>query len=197
MKFKTKTKALLVSVLVIACLAGGATLAFLTSSTNQVTNEMTPGVVTTEVDETFVNNVKSKVSIKNTGNIRAFIRAEVVVTWKDEYGNVYGQKPVAGTDYTISYNISDSPSGAHWFEKDGFYYWSNSVEPNATTGVLINSVSPVAGRTPAGYYLNVEILGSGIQADGVSNTAATGNKGEAAAKIAWNVTVNSNGTISK
>ena len=35
------------------------------------------------------NNVKKEVSIQNTGNVRAFIRAEVVVTWKDKDGNVY------------------------------------------------------------------------------------------------------------
>ena len=154
-------------VLLLTCLVG-TTVAYLIMKTNQVTNTFQPARVTCEVNESFENNVKSDVTIKNTGTTEAYIRATFVVTWKDkENGNVYGRKPVAGTDYEITLNEVD------WIEgNDGYYYYKNPVAPGNSTSALINSCSPVAGNTPAGYGLNVEILGSAIQAKGMNATSA-------------------------
>lgn len=165
-----KSVALLVSLLLLACAAVGGTIAFLTDETPAVVNEFTPAEVTTEVTEDRNGNVKSNVQIKNTGDIDAYIRAAVVVTWQDAQGNIYGKTPVAGTDYTISFHTDaqSTPAGQWVLANDGFYYWTEPVKsyddaPNdCSTGVLIDSCTYTA-NAPEGYSLNVEIIGSGIQ----------------------------------
>ena len=168
-KFSKKTVALVVSIALLLCVGIGTTLAYLVDVTGPVTNTFEPSQVSTSVVETFKNGVKSDVSVQNTGDIDANIRAAIVVTWQDANGNVYGQKPVAGTDYNIDINTSrqNKPAG-QWTQKaDGFYYWSAPVAPGANTGILITECTAVEGKAPAGYALCVEIIGSGIQAVGI------------------------------
>lgn len=173
MKLKQRKKMLkrkpllMVSVCLLFFFTLGSTLAYLTATDDPVNNIFTPGKVTTEVvEEKFDDNVKENVSIKNTGNVTAFIRAAVVITWQDADGNVAPAIPVEERDYTIEYNLSEDG----WVESsDGFYYWTNSVksfeedETNCNTDVLIESCLPVEGTAPEGYSLCVEIIGSGIQ----------------------------------
>lgn len=159
-----KSITLLVFLLLIVCGAADGTLAFLTDTGERAENVFTPSVVTTSVEETLTGTTKTDVKIRNTGSTEAYIRVAVVVTWQDKDGNVYGEAPVAGTDYDITFNLNSG-----WkMSSDGFYYWTTPVKsaeesPNdCSTGVLITSCSPKA-IAPEGYYLNVEILGSGIQ----------------------------------
>ena len=169
-KFSKKTVALVVSIALLLSVGIGTTLAYLMDSTDPVVNEFTPSQVSTSVVENFEDGVKSDVRIQNNGDIQANIRADVVITWQDANGNVYGQLPAEGTDYVIDY-------GNGWDKIDGFYYWNGVVEaddndPSTTkdmTGVLIKSVKMAPGATaPAGYALCVEIIGSGIQVGGIT-----------------------------
>lgn len=171
---------LVVSVLALVLAVAGGTLAWLTANSGPVTNTFTPAQVSCEVDETFQNNVKSAVSIKNTSNIDAYIRAYVVVTWKDAQGNVYG-KPVKDTDYTIEY-----ATGTGWDKgSDGYYYYTSPVVANdGLTGVLITKCEPVADKAPAGYDLSVEIIAEAIQS--LPTTTVTS---------VWPVTVDANGAL--
>lgn len=153
-----KSAALLVSLLLLLTVTIGGTIAFLTDSDGPLHNLFNPSQVTTAVEETLDGNTKKNVYIKNTGDTDAWIRAAVVVTWQDKDGNVYGQKPVADTNYDIIW-------GADWKTgKDGFYYWTSPVTAKTgMTGNLIESVSPKGDAPADGYYLTVEIIGSGIQ----------------------------------
>ena len=156
---KWKPTTLLVSILLLACIAVGGTLAFLIAQAGPVVNTFQPSKVATEVEETLVGNTKTDVKIKNTGDTNAYIRAAVVVTWKDADGNVCGQAPVAGTDYNIVFATDTG-----WTKSaDGFYYYTTPVVSKGETGILITSCSPVADKAPEGYSLDVMILGSGIQ----------------------------------
>jgi len=117
---KKQKMTVLVSLLAIALVLVGGTIAFLTAKTDVATNTFASGKVSTYIDETFDNNVKTNVSIKNTGNVMAYIRAAVVVTWQDDEGNVAPITPKAGIDYNINYNLS---AGGWAKSSDGFYYW--------------------------------------------------------------------------
>lgn len=171
---------LVVSVLALVLAVAGGTLAWLTANSGPVTNTFTPAQVSCEVDETFQNNVKSAVSIKNTSNIDAYIRAYVVVTWKDEQGNVYGKPPVKDTDYTIEY-----ATGTGWEKgSDGYYYYTSPVAANdGLTGVLITKCKPVNGKAPTDYDLSVEIIAEAIQ-----------SQPDSAVQQAWGVTI-ANGNV--
>ena len=162
MKQNKKSIVLLVSLALLLTVTVGGTLAFLVAVDGPLTNTFTPSEITTEVEEKLDGQTKKDVKIQNTGDIDAWIRATVVITWQDKDGNVYGQMPVAGTDYSISYDLANG-----WVKgDDGFYYWTKPVAAEKETGVLIKSCT-VGGATavapPSGYNLNVEIIGSGIQ----------------------------------
>lgn len=176
-----KATVLLASLALMICLIISGTTAYLIATDTPITNIFNPSEVTSTVNETFDGDAKSNVTIKNTGDIEAYIRAAVVVTWKDaENGNIYGQKPAAGTDYSITFNTND------WFlGTDGFWYCKAPVAAGGSTPVLISSCAPVDGKTPAGYGLNAEILGSAIQS--VPAKVVQDN---------WGVTVGSDGSLS-
>lgn len=172
LKTNRKAPVALVAILVLLCCAVAGTVAFLIDSTGPVKNTFEPSHVTTYVDEKFEEKdgklTKSDVRIQNTGDINAYIRVAVIVNWADASGNVYGEKPVEGTDYTISYNKTVQADGGQWIEgSDGYWYYTKPVAPSTEdnpqyTGVLIKSCEP-AGQAPAGYDLQVTILADGIQ----------------------------------
>ena len=169
MKNKTKTLWIVLSIALLLTVSVGSTLAYLITSSEDVENTFTPSYVTCQIVETRFdpNGSKEGVYVTNTGNIDAYIRAAVVVTWKDaENGNVYGGgKPEAGTDYTI-----EMDKGWTYNTTDGFWYCNTAIEPGKDTPVLIKSCYPNADETPAGYGLNVEILAQAIQATGMTGT---------------------------
>ena len=172
-----KSIALVVSLALLVCVTIGGTLAYLITSDGPLENVFTPSKVTTAVEENFKNGVKSDVSIKNTGDTTAWIRAAVVVTWQKynaetEQYEVYGQMPVKDADYTITLKTEDSDA---WFiGSDGFYYHKQAVEAGNNSKVLITEAKLAENaQVPDGYYLCIEILASGIQSepDGVVKEA--------------------------
>lgn len=177
-----KAAVLLSSAVVFLALAVGTSVAFIIAGARPITNIFTPSKVSCQVNETFDGTAKSDVTIENTGDTEAYIRAAIVVTWKDTAGNIYAGKPEEGADedYTITLNTTEWVKGG-----DGFYYHKKPVAAHGNTAVLINNCSPVEGNTPEGYSLNVEILGSAIQS--VPTTTV---------ESSWGVTV-TNGEISK
>lgn len=166
----TKSTALLVSILLLICVTLGGTIAYIFTSDGPLKNIFSPSVVSTAISETFENGTKTNVQIQNTGDTSAWIRAAVVVTWKDgPNGNIYNKAPVEGTDYTVTWNQTDWIYSNPENGGDGFWYYKNPVpaldgNPETEfTSALIVSCKPVENKTPEGYYLNVEILGSGLQ----------------------------------
>ena len=174
-----KSKALLVSLLLVISVTIGGTLAFLVTDSGPVKNTFTPSEVTTSVEETVSGTTKSNVMIKNTGDTTAYIRAAVVITWQDEAGNILGEVPATDPecdhsecdcDYKITYELGSAQGAECWLKgSDGFYYWTSPVEPSSATGVLIKECTSLQTRTigsgddAVNYYLTVEIIGSGIQ----------------------------------
>lgn len=180
--FKKKSLITLVSLLAILCVTVSGSLAFLIDASGPVTNIFNPSKVTTEVIEELNGTTKQNVKIKNTGDTDAYIRAAVVVTWKNASGEIAGVKPVPGTDYEM-----DIP-GTGWSQIGDYYYWKGIVapedDPETTeiqenmTGVLITSCI-YKDNAPEGYFLSVEIIGSGVQAKG-KNAA-----GKTPVELAW------------
>ena len=184
--FKSKkTLTLLVALLVIFTVSVGSTLAFLITQTDSVVNTFTPGEIKGDVIETFNGETKEdvKISIGSDSDVSAYVRALVVVSWQDADGNVYGQKPVAGVDYTITMGTS-----SNWFEgANGYYYYSEPLgaDLDTTTDVLIKSCEQKQACENPKYKLNVDVIAEAIQAEPKD-----------AVEEAWGVTV-TNGLISK
>lgn len=157
-KYSKKTILLLVSLVIVLVAVVGTTIAYLVTNTDPIVNTFKPSKVTTEITEDFKNNVKDNVKVQNTGDVEAYIRAAVVVTWQNDDGEVYPTAPVAGTDYTVTWTKDG------WVEKDGYYYYTSTVKPGNPTGILLTDCKPVEGKAPDGYHLVVEILAQAIQA---------------------------------
>ena len=178
MKKKLSTKALIItSVVLFLVFSVSSTLAFIITSTNSIQNIFNPSHVScavvenngTPVESGVVNTgtEKRNVQIKNTGDTDAYIRVAVVVNWSKADGKtVLAQKPVLGTDYTLTLKENSG-----WtLGSDGYYYYGSSVEPDELTEILIDKVLQKTD-SPNGYYLSVEIVASAIQADGIANNA--------------------------
>ena len=162
---------LLLSTLCLLLSMVSVTYAFLSTRTQDVTNQFDPVAVTCEVEEQFDGSIKQDVCIRNTGDISAFVRAAVVINWVSEDGKILANAPMAGTEYTLSWGDSGWVQGS-----DGFWYCQEAVAAGDVTPVLIRQVTPVS--VPAGYSLQVQILATALQADPPE-----------AAEEAWGVTV--------
>lgn len=154
--------ALLVGVLLLAGAAG--TFAWL-SVTGVLVNEFGFGSVAPSVDEKLENNVKSDVTIANTGSAPAYLRVAVDIYWQDQNGARLWDEPVEGTDYSIVWgsrsDASASNNASSWVvASDGFYYWTSPVAPTGKTGVLIQKVTE---RKADGKNLIVDISTQAIQ----------------------------------
>lgn len=144
-------------VVLLAALVGGTTLALLFDSSNSVTNTFSAAdAPEIKIEETVNGSTKSDVYVDlQSPGYSCFVRAAVVITWKDSSGNVYGEAPVEGVDYSISY-------GNAWSSKDGFWYY-NTATSDKTTNLIDRCTR--TGTAPEGYALHVEIIAQAVQAD--------------------------------
>lgn len=173
-----KIGTLILSFLVLAMLASGATVAYLSKQTEGVVNTFIPGKVTCEVTEEFDGTVKKDVNVKNTGNTDAYIRVKLVTYRVNDNGDRIG-----GTAEIPAFTPGDG-----WFEKDGFYYYQSPVAPEEQpVTALINRIELKNNYDGAdGGKQVIEVMAEAIQ-----STPAT------AVTQSWGVTVATDGTISK
>ena len=175
MKNNRKKMILLLTMAALILVSGvGGTVAYLIDQAGEVENTFTPAYVSSAViepeettdakekDVVISDNNKSGVQIKNTGNIKAYIRAAIVITWQDAQGNTLAVKPGAN-DYTLTI-------GADWTKAGDYYYYNSDVAPGQLTTKLIDSCTQVTNIGK--YNLCVEVLGSAIQAEGMDATSA-------------------------
>lgn len=175
-KTKSKASLLLASLLLILAVGVFGSISYLIDTSDVVTNTFIPGDVDPGIEEEFNGSLKKDVVITNTGNVPAYVRAMIVVSWVDTSGNVLSEVPVEGTDYEMT--ISDA-----WTLSEGYYYWNEAVAASGKTGVLIESCE-MKGAGKKGYSLSVEILTQSIQAEPTD-----------AVKEAWSVTVGDDGKL--
>lgn len=120
-----KPLTLFVALVLLLTLTVGGSLAWLVSN-DKVTNSMVPGNVPIEIVEQKDGTIKKSITIKNTGNIDAYIRVAVVANKVDKDGNI-----TVGTAPTLNLNTEK------WqLLPDGYYYYKGVVAPGASTESL-------------------------------------------------------------
>lgn len=170
-----KIQLLIFSLLLVATMAIGGSMAFLTTQTNAVVNTFTPAQVSPKVEEDFNGTVKSSITVQNTGDIDAYIRVKLVTYRVNNDGDHIG-----GTA-----EIPNFTPGAGWVERDGYYYYTRPVAPNDSTGNLLGTSITLQEYTDAdGGKQAIDVMAEAIQSTPAS-----------AVTSAWNVTVGSDGTI--
>lgn len=160
-KTRNKLSLLVASMILIAVFGVFGTVAYLTTKTDPITNTFTASTITPGIEEKFDGETKSDVKLKNLGDIDAYIRAAVVISWVSEDGSKVSADVPTLKDYMM-----DGPADGWVKSTDGYYYYTSKVGAGKSTTNLINSVKLNSGVTPpTGYYLSVEILAQAIQAD--------------------------------
>lgn len=140
------------------------------------------------IEETFNNSVKSNVSVSvGETNYYVYVRATIVVNWKNADGHILATKPLLDKDYSLDFNLNDG-----WFEKDGFYYYSQPVESGGETSILMKECKQLQACSESGYNLNVQIIAQTIQVAGTTDS----DNIPTVEKI-WNVTVSDDNTLRK
>lgn len=162
---KTKQPVALVALLLLLCCAVAGTLAYLVDSTDPVTNTFTPASVSTEVNEDFDGITKSNVTIKNTGDIDAYIRVAVVVNWADKDGNVYGGAVPTDKGDKKDYDLTLKANNGWIKGADGYYYYIHPVAPKESTTAIFEDITQLTDDPAEGYGLQITILADGIQSE--------------------------------
>ena len=167
-----RTAVLLIAMILLIGTAVGTTVAYLTTKTEPVKNTFEYAKVSCEVTEQSEDNTKKNVQVKNTGTTDAYIRATYIVNWLDAHGNIVASNPAG-----YSYNVTENPVGKWTQGTDGFFYYTSSVAPGASTGGSLLTCT-VTRPENSEYTLSVEIVAEAIQ-----------STPEKAAQEAWGVTV--------
>ena len=166
--------AMVIATVMLLALAIGGTVAWLTSSTGPVTNTFTPSHVSCEVNETFQNNVKSNVNVKNTSDIHAFIRVKLVTYRTNDNGDHIG-----GTAELTGFQPKND-----WVKVGDYYYYPQPVAPDGSTPNLIDSITLQSTYNDAdGGHQSIDVMAEAIQ-----SMPAT------AVQEAWHVTI-ANGSV--
>ena len=156
--FRTKTVALILSLLV-AFITVGATVAYFIDKTESVDNDFVPVMVKCQPIA-----LPDGIAVRNDGEVDAYIRAAVVVNWvkvdadgKSE-DRIHANAPVKDVDYSISFDSS----GAWKKGSDGFWYYKVPVSFGAATDELITEYSRITDA-PDGYRLSIDVIAIGVQ----------------------------------
>ena len=114
-----------------------------------------------------------------------YVRAAVIVNWKDEGGNILARNAKEGADYSFAF-------GPGWFKADdGWYYYSYPVESEGETSLLISDFTAIAEGSE-GSSLSADISAEIIQQAGL-----TDDEEVPTVTAVWGCTVQDDGTITK
>lgn len=176
---KSKILTLLLAVLILTMFTVGGSLAYIVTHTDSIKNVFNPSTVTTTVTEEFENNKKTSITVKNTGDIDAYVRVKLVTYRVDENGNHIG-----GTATIPSFTPANG-----WVKYDDCYYYTKPVEPGASTPSLVGDDGIILQQyTDAdGGKQVIEVMAEGIQA-GQNAPSDCGD----AVKQSWGVVITSN-----
>lgn len=128
---------ILLSVLLVAVVAVGGTLAYLMASDSPLLNTFSLMKIDTEVEEpTTPGSAESKEpTVKNSGTADVYVRAIAYVVMVKN-GNEYAD-PTLTAYVHPQYNTSNK-----WVEHtDGYYYYTEKLAPGKETTALFNGVT--------------------------------------------------------
>lgn len=145
MKRQILTKAL-ISILLVAVLMIGGTIAYLVQGSNEVSNTLQvadPGTSVVEEGESSAEHKTAKV--QNTGNVPVYVRAIAVVV------SAEGSPAVSAEDMTIKYNKE------YWskLQADGYYYYLDILPVGETTAPLFTGVTNIKAPENANFSIQV------------------------------------------
>lgn len=169
-------RSLIIIVAVTAFVAATVTVvwAFMYKSTETYDNDFVAAQVSCQVVESYSDNVKTSVKVKNTSNIPAYLRLRVVSYWQDTKGNVVQM---------ASEMPSFSVDTAKWIDMGNYTYcYKSPVNPEELTEELFASGSTITltkktttvNDVVYEYEQVVEIIAEAIQSEPASAVESWG-----------------------
>lgn len=147
---------LILALALIAAMAIGGTIAYLTTKTDGVVNTFTPSKVSCTVEEDFNGTTKEKVNVRNTGDTTAYIRVKLVTYRTNDAGQHIG-----GTASTPNF----SP-GADWMLYNGYYYYTKPVAPDEKPEAdLISRITLELYTDVDGGHQAIDVMAEAIQSE--------------------------------
>ncbi len=166
---------ILASILLALALCTVGTLAYMFRETDEAEDPLEVAKVSCEVSERFENNKKSEISVKNTGNINAYVRVRLVPYWVDSNGNrIYKSASVPSFSYDSNAWLADGANNT--------YYYRLPLSPSSSTPSLPTSDIILAAED--GCYLVLDVVAEAIQAEPTASVTE-----------AWSVNVDLDGKI--
>lgn len=137
---KKHTIQVLLSVLLVALIVVGGTVAYLVASDSPVVNRFSFVDVDTDIEEPDGGDPINKTpKVKNEGDSTVFVRAKVIVASAPG-----GSDPVSESDMSIKYNGEQDNKQGRWQKnEDGWYYYSRPLETGESTVPLFNGISNI------------------------------------------------------
>lgn len=172
---------LVVLAVIVAMLAAAPTLARFIRNTDEVKNDFTP---VGSKNPTVASNWTIQVG---ETDYPVYVRAEIIITWQKD-GNILFKKPIAGTDYQVTYGSDWTMIAGSADEKTYYYYTGTNadssngvVKSEGTTSAIITEFVDRATTPPYdGYELHVEVIVQTVQAVGYTDDGTL-----AACERAW------------
>ena len=137
---------------IILLLLCGTAFALMYRQTQPLNNQLEAAFVACDVEENFNGETKTRIAIKNTGNIDAYLRVRLVSYWVDSNGNITS-KPSRKLSVSVT-------SG--WVTGTGnTYYYSQLVAPGDSTTNLLDA--DITLEKEDGYLQVIEVFADAIQ----------------------------------
>ena len=137
---------------IILLLLCGTAFALMYRQTQPLNNQLEAAFVACDVEENFNGETKTRIAIKNTGNIDAYLRVRLVSYWVDSDGNITS-KPSRMPRVSVT-------SG--WVTGTGnTYYYSQPVAPGDITTNLLDA--DITLKEEDGYLQVIEVFADAIQ----------------------------------
>lgn len=117
------------SIVLVLLVGVGATLAYFSLTTDPVINTFQAGSAGVVINEKVSGNVKSEITVTNTGKTPVFVRVRLVSYLVDTEGNVLAQ-----SSPSVNFTKSDN-----WVIIGDYYYYNAPLGAGATTADLLNT----------------------------------------------------------
>ena len=159
MKKRWNTRRFLPILLLLGVLlACGSVFAYMFKRTDPLETQFIPAEVTCEVyDDKASGDEINEVTVKNTGNIPAYLRVRLVTYWDNGDGKV---APKNSHKLTVDYDETKWVAGS-----DNTFYYRTAVDPDEATTDLFAEGACIQMVSDGGYKQRVDIFGEAIQAD--------------------------------
>ena len=120
----------LLAVLLLASITG--TIVYIQVHSH-ISNSFTVAKLSIELNETFDGKDKTNVTVENTGDVPAYLRAAIVVNWKDTDGTVISANE---SEYSMA-------MGPEWIQgADSYWYCKKPTDVGQPSPALIVSCKP-------------------------------------------------------